>query len=133
MLDPTQDQRELVVRLARANIDIQVIADTLGMPLTSLQKTYPTELANAGTNAIEAVATALYDKAIEGNVAAAKFFLESRAGWIAKADEGGPKNKVMPFQVILDPVALAAHNDKAEHAADSPEPDSPTSPTKAAT
>jgi hypothetical protein len=101
MLDPTQDQRELVIRLVRANVDHSVIAETLGITPQQLSASYPTELREATPHSIGKVADALYNKALEGNVAACKFFLETRAGWITKSDADTVKNKANPLTIIL--------------------------------
>ena len=70
----------------RAGLANQVIADTLGISPTALEKTYPTEL-RADSSAVSEVADALYRSALEGNVQAQKFYLETRAGWLPKAQE----------------------------------------------
>lgn len=85
-LTPTVEQREIVIRAVKAGMDDKIIANLLGIKRDELRSAFPTELASSH-DTVMTVVDALYQRAIDGNVPAIKFYLECRAGWIAKEKE----------------------------------------------
>jgi hypothetical protein len=81
-LTPTKEQRHQVKCLAAVGTPHEDIARKIGIrsPKT-LRKYFREELDLAAMDANASVGGALYNKAMEGNTDAQKFWLERRAGW----------------------------------------------------
>jgi len=98
--EPTQDQRDLVIRAVKAGLDDGVIADLIGVSTTTLRKAFPTELLSGHERVMEVV-DSLFQRAVDGHVPAAKLFLECRAGWIPKEKEQEVASKAVPLVIKM--------------------------------
>lgn len=78
---PTEALREQVRKFASCGTNQEDIGKALGIAANTLAKYYRKELDEAEVNANGAVAGALYDLAIKGNVTAQIFWLKTRARW----------------------------------------------------
>ena len=89
-LVPTDEQRLQIKSLAAVGIPQEDIAQKIGIrsPKT-LRKYFRKELDLAATDANAAVAGALYNRAVNGNTDAQKFWLERRAGWRVSPSRSG--------------------------------------------
>lgn len=81
---PTQDHKEIVEAMAVAGIPQERIAAVLRICPMTLRKHYSDELETSSDKATARVAGALFRKAIGGDVAAAIFWMKTRAGWREK-------------------------------------------------
>jgi hypothetical protein len=80
--DPDDDERALVMRLARVGLRQAEIANLVGVDETTLRKHFGVELETAHGKAVaEALDKGLLQQAIAGNVTAAIFIAKTRAGW----------------------------------------------------
>jgi len=79
--DPNDQQREIVKRAAACGLTQEQIANVLGIGETTLKKYFQEELSTSGLRANMAVAGALYNSAIKGNVTAQIFWCKTRLGW----------------------------------------------------
>ena len=84
----------------RTGIADKHIATAMDMTPAQLRRTFPTEL-QASTEANAAVADALYEAATNGSVPAMKLWLESRAGWVNKANEQSVASLAQPLMIRL--------------------------------
>ena len=96
--EPSQEYREIVERAVKAGLDNKVIAELIGISQKQLANCYPLELESGGQRIMEVV-DALYQRAVDGNVPAIKFYLECRAGWIAKEKEQEIASKANPLEI----------------------------------
>ena len=99
-LNPTDEQRKKVKALVAVGIPQEEIARQVGVrsPKT-LRKHFREELDRGIVEANASVAGALYKEAINGNVAAQKFWLLFRAGWRIESRYGAGTNTPPPFVV----------------------------------
>jgi len=79
--EPTDELREKVTFLCINGLDHEKIASAIGVSENTLRKHYRHELDNARNEKNACVASSLYQKAINGDVAAQCFWLKTRAGW----------------------------------------------------
>ena len=90
-LNPTAEQRLQVKSLAAVGIPQTDIARKIGIRSEkTLRKYFREELDLAAMDANSSVGGALYNKAMEGNTEAQKFWLERRAGWTNWQHASGP-------------------------------------------
>ena len=83
--EPTSQTRSQVSALSSVGNNQSVIAEFLDIDEKTLRKYYHEELRTAEIKANAAVAQSLYNQATkEGSVAAAIFWLKTRAGWSEK-------------------------------------------------
>jgi len=82
ILKPTEEQRKRVKSFVAVGVPHAEIARLIGVrsPKT-LRKHFRTELDRALVEANASVAGALYNKAMDGDVGAMKFWLANRAAW----------------------------------------------------
>ena len=78
---PTNENRAKVEKLAAAGIRYEDIALFLDITRPTLDKYYKKELKIGHIKANAAVASKVYQEAINGNMTAALFWLKTRAGW----------------------------------------------------
>lgn len=78
---PTPESRAEVAALISFGVTRENIASHVGVSTVTLAKYYKTELANGAVAANARVAGTLYQLAVGGNIAAAIFWLKTRAGW----------------------------------------------------
>ena len=102
-LDPTDEQRKKVKTLSAVGIPQDEIARHIGIrsPKT-LRKHFREELDRGATDANASVAGALFKEAMGGNVAAQKFWLQSRAGWRPRPAFEPGSTQPPPFVVAMD-------------------------------
>jgi hypothetical protein len=102
-LNPTDEQRKKVKTLAAVGISQDEIARQIGVrsPKT-LRKYFRGELDRGATDANASVAGALFKEAMGGNVAAQKFWLQSRAGWHTRPAFEPGATQPPPFVVAMD-------------------------------
>jgi len=104
-IDLTDDQVVQVEKLA-AVLTQEQIADFLGISERTLRNRIKDDervlaaYARGRARAIHGVATNLVQQAEEGNVNAAKFYLETQAGWRPSLDIRAPDG---PFSVVILP------------------------------
>ncbi len=77
--EPTEETRHQVEIMAAAGIDQVAVARVMGVSKTTLIKHYERELNYGAMKTNVAVAGALYDNAMKGNVAAQIFWVKTRA------------------------------------------------------
>jgi hypothetical protein len=73
--------RGIVVDLARCGVPQEVIADTIGVSVPTMQKYYGEVLREGNAEAISGAAKSLYAKVKEGDNASLFFYLKTRAGY----------------------------------------------------
>lgn len=78
---PTEEQRKVVERGAAVGITEDQLSDILGINKSTLRKYFLPELTTAGSKANMAVAAALYNSAMKGNVTAQIFWCKTRLHW----------------------------------------------------
>jgi hypothetical protein len=102
-LNPTDEQRKIVKTMSAVGIPQDEIARLIGIrsPKT-LRKHFWGELDRGATDANASVAGALFKQAMGGNVAAQKFWLQSRAGWRTKPAFEPGTTQAPPFVVAMD-------------------------------
>ena len=100
--EPNDAQREMVKRAAACGLTQEQIANVLGIGETTLKKYFQEELSTSGLRANMAVAGALYNSAIKGNVAAQIFWCKTRLGWheINKTEVAGADGAPL-IEVVL--------------------------------
>lgn len=79
--EPTQEDRKLIERMCACGIPHEQIARVIGKDLKTIYKNCREELDTAMAKANANVATALYQSAMKGNVAAQIFWCKTRLGW----------------------------------------------------
>lgn len=85
--EPTDTDRDIVKRLARIGTPQDVIAGVLGVSQQTISLRFQHEVEFAKAEAIEQVATSLFNMAtVDKNVAAAIFWLKTQAQWREKID-----------------------------------------------
>src|SRR5262245_42853266 len=85
MSKQAEQERRTVLMMAGHGISETDIARVIGIPLATLRKWYPEELATGQVKANSQVAQSLFEKAIgngSGAVTAAIFWLKCRARWV---------------------------------------------------
>lgn len=93
---PSASQRKQVEALSGYGIPHLQIASLIEIDRKTLEKHYRRELDTGSTKATAKVAECLYKQAINGNTAAAIFWMKARAGWSEKTQheitgkDGGP-------------------------------------------
>lgn len=93
--EPTKAQREQVGEWSAAGIPHEIIAQAIGVGIDTLKKYFSHELDFGRHQANVKVAKSLFQMATqEGNVAAAIFWLKTRAGWKEKQEEPKPNPQV---------------------------------------
>lgn len=83
-LKPTDDQRKMVSQMAAVGIPQEQIARAIvegGMAVETLQKYFGEELEVSAIKANAKVAGSMYNRAINGDTAAAKWWSACRMGW----------------------------------------------------
>ena len=78
---PTEETRDYVCRMVRAGLTREQMCNILGITDKTLLKHYKHEIDSADGDAIEQIATTLFQQAKAGNVAACMFWLKTRARW----------------------------------------------------
>ncbi len=78
---PTPESRAEVSALISFGVTRENIASHVGVSTVTLAKYYKMELANGAVAANARVAGTLFQLAVGGNIAAAIFWLKTRAGW----------------------------------------------------
>ena len=81
---PSPDQVKTVRAMSAYGIPQDQICKVVGVSLPTLHKAFRHELDTAGTEATAKVAQSLFQQALNGNVAAAIFWMKARAGWSEK-------------------------------------------------
>ena len=106
---PTDRSRKQVERMAACGLSPVQIAHVLGTSLAEVKRHYELELEH-GTAAVTAkVGASLVRQALRGDVAAARFFLQSRARWSVPTaveltgKDGGPV-EVAEGRALVDSV-----------------------------
>jgi hypothetical protein len=84
--EATIEQRKKVSDMAAVGITHEQIAAVLGISADTLTKHFRSEIDTASPNANLRVAQSLYVQALEGNTAAAIFWLKCRARWREQHD-----------------------------------------------
>lgn len=79
--NPTEEQRKLVERSSAVGLTAEQISKVIGIGETTLWKYFKTELEQGGIKANAAVAGALYNSAMRGNVTAQIFWCKTRLKW----------------------------------------------------
>lgn len=79
--EPTEEHRRMVSQLATLGISHDIIGSILGISDRTLEKYYPKELKESLVKANAKMMTALYQMGINGNVAAAIFWMKTKGGW----------------------------------------------------
>jgi hypothetical protein len=102
-LEPTEEQRLTVKSLAACGIRQEEIASKIGIrsPKT-LREHFSQELASGVTDANYKVAKTVYEKAIQGDMYAAQFWLRCRGGWKDRAANESEAGPPPPFIVAKD-------------------------------
>lgn len=78
---PSDDERKTIMGMISVGCTRQQVAKHLGITDDTLIKHLGDELDRAEVNAIATVAKTLYQKATNGDLGAAIFYLKARAGW----------------------------------------------------
>ncbi len=73
--------KDIVIDLSRCGVPQEVIADTLGISVPTMQKYYGDLLRAGAAEAITGAAKSLYAKVKEGDNASLFFYLKTRAGY----------------------------------------------------
>ena len=110
---PTAQQREQVKAMAGYGLPHDMIATIMGISDRTLQKKYRDELKLGSALATATIAKTLYQRAQNGDLGAAIFWLKARAGWREKQviqHEGGDK----PIEIKSLAAELEARRRKAE-------------------
>src|SRR4030095_3790800 len=92
MSKQAEQDRRTVLMMAGYGISETDIARVIGVPVATLRKWYPEELATGQVKANSQVAQSLFEKAIgngSGSVTAAIFWLKVRARWVEPAPAEG--------------------------------------------
>ena len=92
MSKQADQDRRTVLTMAGHGIPEMDIARVLGIPVATLRKWFPNELATGQIKANSQVAQSLFEKAIgngSGSVTAAIFWLKCRARWVEPAPAEG--------------------------------------------
>ena len=82
--EPTDEQRALVMRLKLAGISHKLIADTIGVSVTSLVRHFEHELSGAMAELNGNIAATIYQRAVSGDTACLIFWCKARMGWREK-------------------------------------------------
>jgi hypothetical protein len=93
--EPTEKTRLLVTELTAFGITQEKVAHRLDISVDTLARHYRSELNNAKTNAVHQVATGLFDKAINGDIAAQMFYLKTQGRWREKDPEEDTASKAL--------------------------------------
>ena len=112
---PSDEQREKVKSMCAAGLTRERIASIIGIDHKTLLKHYEYELENASAIAVDAVAGALFNNAVNlNNVTAQIFYLKTRGRWKEAATEvqltganGGPIKSLTAGAVSNDPIEAA--------------------------
>lgn len=110
---PTAQQREQVKAMAGYGLPHDMIATILGIGERTLEMKYREELKLGSAQATALVAKTLFNRAQNGDLGAAIFWLKARAGWREKQviqHEGGDK----PIEIKSLAAELEARRKKAE-------------------
>jgi hypothetical protein len=97
--EPTDQSRKTVRAMTAYGIEQEQICAVLGITDKTLRKHFRTELAMAAAQANARVAEALYNRALNGDTNAAKFWLQCRAAWREPPLEIGGKDGA-PIAVV---------------------------------
>ena len=102
-LKPTDKQRQIARSMAAMGIRQDEIARKLGIrSAKTLRLHFRDELDEGATDATCNVANALYKLATSGNVAAAIFWMKTRAGWRERSAPEHTPVEPPPFVVAQD-------------------------------
>lgn len=86
---PTEQMRKEVSAYAAVGVPHHDIAKLIGIDTKTMLKYYRDELDTGKTRANAKVAGSLYKQALEGNTAAAIFWMKAQAGWSEKVQVSG--------------------------------------------
>lgn len=104
---PTDESRRYVRAMAGYGLREVDIARILEISRPTLEKHYEDELQDGRAQATLKIAQTVYNKAAEGNMTAAIFWLKTRAKWSEKVEvtgeDGGPVQFQQVRRVIVDP------------------------------
>lgn len=106
---PTDETRQLVKFAAAVGTRYEVIARQLGICDDTLKKYYRDELDLGRDQANQAIASSLYQKALDGDTTAMIFWLKTRARWRdtqaleVSGPDGGPMNTRIEVVYTTDP------------------------------
>ena len=82
--EPTDEQRALVTWLKLGGISHKLIADTIGVSVTSLVRHFEHELSCAMAELNGNIAATIYQRAVSGDTACLIFWCKARMGWREK-------------------------------------------------
>ncbi len=85
----TTNEKDMVAGMAAMGLDDTEIGYILRQTPTQVGEKYRAEINSARPEANARVAAALFNEAVNGNVQAAKFWLEAMAGWRSRVDVRG--------------------------------------------
>lgn len=108
--EPTKQSRDLVEIHAAVGTTQEMIADILDIDAKTLRKYYRKELDHSAAIANATIGGSLFNKAKDGDTAAAIFWMKTRAGWREK-DPSQDIKEIPPINIILDGNAVNASTD----------------------
>ena len=97
--EPTEESQKLVLDLYGEGYTMQSISDELGISRDTLRKYYKETLEKSHMGKVALVSEALFEKALEGDIKAMKFWLERRGG---EAWQKKPQQSQMPTDFTID-------------------------------
>jgi len=107
---PTPEHARTVEMWTRAGIGKERVAKRLGIPVSTLENTFPFELGFSNEEGLAIVADVAYQMAVSGqNAVMTKFWLETKGGWQA-GFMGMAGKEQTPLQIILDPSVVVEGN-----------------------
>jgi hypothetical protein len=101
VFQPTEEQRRQVKALAAFGNKQEEIASLVGISMRTLRKYFRQELDRGAVEANTQVSQSLYKLALDGNVAAAIFWLKCRAKWRERSDFSSSPAVSSPFEVHI--------------------------------
>ena len=99
---PTEKQRQMVQIAKAAGLTDDQVSGLIGIDLKTLRKHYRSELDNANSRAIAAVAANLYKRATSDAkeaVPAAIFWLKTRGGWRERDEEERTDQQIQSIKI----------------------------------
>ena len=99
---PTERQRQMVQIAKAAGLTDDQVSGLIGIDLKTLRKHYRSELDNANSRAIAAVAANLYKRATSDAkeaVPAAIFWLKTRGGWRERDEEERADQQIQSIKI----------------------------------
>jgi len=100
MYDPTPEERDLVTKMLKAQVDPKAISKILGITVVDFKEAFPREIQEAAPNMMMEVAQSLYANAVGGHFPAQKFLLEC-FGWQTKTDKETLADRARPMTIVI--------------------------------